>query len=110
MNTKKLDGFPPGSNPFCHDQYHMGMEVGKNVIVMYSCYENDRCDYLIIYNKETGERLQVNITEEAEEKAAQHEAIDVLLQNQVPELPSDYKVDLKERFAKLQEELKNKKV
>ena len=28
MNVKTLGGFPPDSNPFNHDLYHMGTEIG----------------------------------------------------------------------------------
>ena len=58
MNVKALGSFPPDSNPFNHDLYHMGTEIGKNVIVMYANHPGEQCDYLIVVNRETGERMQ----------------------------------------------------
>jgi hypothetical protein len=56
--TEKLDRFPAG-NPFDHDLYHMGTSVGNNILVMMSVHSTQRAKYLIICNKETGERLMV---------------------------------------------------
>lgn len=55
----KLEPFPPNSNPFHYDAYHMGNRVGKNIMVMYKGTQND--DYLIIVNTKTGERLLIDL-------------------------------------------------
>jgi predicted Fe-Mo cluster-binding NifX family protein len=46
----------------------MGVELGKNVVAMYVNDKDGRCDYVIIINTETGERIQVNLTQDAENK------------------------------------------
>ena len=76
MNVKTLGSFPPDSNPFSHDLYHMGVEIGKNVIVMYANHPGEQCDYLIVVNRETGERMQVNFSAAGAKMAEKNEAYD----------------------------------
>lgn len=60
MKLARLSPFPANSNPFHHDLYHMGQYIGTNVCIMgESMIEDSRCNYLIIFNKETGERLRI---------------------------------------------------
>ena len=60
MKIAKLDPFPPKSNPFNHDLYHQGTNIGTNVAIMYANNSKERCDYLVIVDKETGERYQIS--------------------------------------------------
>lgn len=60
MDISNIKPFPAGQNPFCHDSYHMGIPIGKNVMVMMPNHSTENCPYLIIVNVETGERIQIN--------------------------------------------------
>lgn len=60
MTTEKLDSFPPNSNPFHHDAYHMGTQIGSNCTIMHPNHSNKECDYIIVINTKTGERLKIN--------------------------------------------------
>jgi hypothetical protein len=59
MITRNLDSFPANSNPFHHDHYRMGQDIeGTPFIAMH-----ERSDYVIIINKNTGERVLISETE-----------------------------------------------
>jgi len=62
MEITTMAPIPPKSNPFNHDQYHMGTKMGTNCIVMYENHDTAECNYLIIINTETGERIRVALT------------------------------------------------
>ena len=70
FKIKKLSPFPPNSNPFCYDAYLMGTTIGSNVTVMMGCHESERCNYLIVVNTETGERLRIEFTDDKKAFAA----------------------------------------
>lgn len=65
MKLTKLDSFPLNPkgrcNPFCHDLFHMGTDVGNNLVVMYSKHTDKPCEYVIIVDKNTGERYKVEV-------------------------------------------------
>lgn len=41
------------------DMYHMGISVGPNVTILFTNAKGQRTDYLIIVDKETGERIKI---------------------------------------------------
>lgn len=59
ITFKEMSSFPPEENPFCHDLCNMGVRLGNNVMVMYRNHDHEICEYLIIVNTETGERMKV---------------------------------------------------
>ena len=61
MKVSSMKPIPSGENPFSHDLYNMGTPVGSNLMVMYDVHDNASASYLIIVNKETGERLNIEI-------------------------------------------------
>ena len=63
FQLEKLPSFPPG-NPFHHDLYHMGTEIGRNLLVLHAKFPGEQHDYVILVNPETGERLRVSLTKE----------------------------------------------
>lgn len=65
FTTEELPPFPPNSNPFHHDAYHMGDYIAKNVAIMFATHPSERATYIIIINRETGERLKVTLLDEA---------------------------------------------
>jgi len=58
MYVKKADRIGPG-NPFLHDHYHMGTDLGTNVTVMYPLFDSEFQPYLIVCDKTTGERIRI---------------------------------------------------
>lgn len=68
MRCEKMDSFKRKENddsefmnPFNYDLVRMGVEVGKNVTVMYSSHDYNK-DIIIVNNK-TGERLKIVLDE-----------------------------------------------
>lgn len=57
---------PPNSNPFHYDTFNMGRYVGTNVAIMFGKFEDDRHDYLIVIDRETGEAVRISFTPGAE--------------------------------------------
>ena len=55
--------FPPLSNPFEHDKFHMGTMIGTNVALLRKNHDKETCDYLYLVNVETGERIKVSFTQ-----------------------------------------------
>ena len=68
MDVRPIAPFPPNSNPFCHDYFNMGHEVGTNVTVMFARFPKDRHDFLIVVDTETGQRVRINLGEPKEGK------------------------------------------
>lgn len=50
---------PPGDNPYSHDQFHMGKGIGNNIVAMFASHDDQVCEYLILVDKRTGERVRV---------------------------------------------------
>jgi hypothetical protein len=46
-------------NPFCQDQIRMGTAIGRNVTIMFSNFPRQECEYLVIVDTRTGERMRV---------------------------------------------------
>ena len=64
MKIENIPNIPPG-NPFLHDLYHMGTDIGKNCVVMYSKYSHEEQPYIIIINPTTGERIRIIFNDDA---------------------------------------------
>jgi len=67
-----MDRIPAGDNPYSHDLFHMGKSVGSNITVMFASHDDQVCDYLILIDQRTGERVRVTFSggEKAAEKGA----------------------------------------
>lgn len=63
IKTETLGSFPAG-NPFHHDLFRMGQEVGSNVMVMFEKHTHEEQPYIIVVNTKTGERLKLTFEEE----------------------------------------------
>jgi hypothetical protein len=50
-------------NPYNQDFYHMGTTIGKNVEVMYEHFPTDTHKYIIVINKNSGERVMIEFKE-----------------------------------------------
>lgn len=73
-----LSPFPADSNPFCHDSFHMGTRMGKDLIVMHANHTEEDCKYLIFCNTKTGERFRLEF-EGAAEAVAHGQLVDDVL-------------------------------
>ena len=66
MIAEEMAPFPPNSNPMAHDHYHMGTNLGSNVMVLHENHKDKPCQYLIIVHRPTGQRLSIMFPEFAE--------------------------------------------
>lgn len=63
FNVESLQPFPAGENPYQHDLYNMGINIGNNLTVMYAATREEFAKYIIILNNVTGERIKVTIND-----------------------------------------------
>lgn len=63
MKTLPFDPIPAGENPFRHDLSNMGIQIGKNVIIMLPNHSVEPCKWFIVVNTDTGERMKVLVEE-----------------------------------------------
>jgi len=62
MTTEPLlPNFPPNTNAFHNDAYHMGTVIGTNCTILYEQHSNKEQDYIIVVNTKTGEKLKINL-------------------------------------------------
>lgn len=62
LTTRDLDPFPPASNPFHHDAFHMGTQLPGGWMAMHRSVSDDQdLKYLILINTKTGQRIQLDI-------------------------------------------------
>ncbi len=47
------------NNPFNHDFFHMGTRLGNNLMIMHPHHDSDTCEYFILVNRKTGERIKI---------------------------------------------------
>lgn len=59
IQVVEMSKFGVGVNPYRVDTYHMGQNIGKNVTIMYANHSGEKCDYVILINNETGERVKI---------------------------------------------------
>ncbi len=62
ISTEVLEAIPAGDNPFWHDGFNMGTQMGKDVMIMHVNHSTEECNYLIIVNMKTGERMKVRFS------------------------------------------------
>lgn len=58
--VEKMEDIPTWENPFSCDCYNMGTTIGTNLLVMHGNHPSERCGYLILVNRETGERHRIS--------------------------------------------------
>lgn len=64
ITTEKLESFPANSNPYHHDIYNMGQDLGENLHMMFGNHATEKCKYIILIDTKTGERTRINIEQE----------------------------------------------
>jgi hypothetical protein len=62
MKVHQMKPITPG-NPFTSDLYHVGEFIEDNVCVMWTSTRDRKAPYIIVVNRETGERVRVDFTE-----------------------------------------------
>lgn len=71
VTQDKLEAFPPKSNPFNHDSYHMGQSFGKNHMLMFPNHTSEELKYFILIDTSTGKRIRFTVEPD---EASQEEA------------------------------------
>jgi hypothetical protein len=56
---EELESIPAESNPFHHDLYNMGTQMGKDLMIMHGNHSSEDCEYLILVNTKTGRRFRI---------------------------------------------------
>lgn len=63
IRVRTMETIPAGDSPFQHDLSNMGTVLGTNITVMYKTFPKERMEFLIVVNKDTGERVRLEFTE-----------------------------------------------
>lgn len=63
LKIEKMTSFPENSNPYNHDLYHMGRDIGTDLMMMFANHSSEKMEYFILVNTKTGERTKVVIGE-----------------------------------------------
>lgn len=63
LKVVKMNSFPENCNPYHYDSYHMGLDVGIDLVMMLENHASEKMDYFILVNTRTGERVKVIIEE-----------------------------------------------
>ena len=61
VTQDKLEAFPPKSNPFNHDSYHMAQNFGKNHVLMFPNHASEELKYFILIDTSTGKRIRFTV-------------------------------------------------
>ena len=67
FKTTLMEPIKPG-DPFRSDHFRMGTTLGTNVTAMFDKFDNQKQEYIILINTDTGERLRVDFKSELEPK------------------------------------------
>jgi hypothetical protein len=59
FDIKEREPFPAGDNPFLHDAFNMGIDLGSNLMAMMKNHASEKCNYVILVNKITGKRIVI---------------------------------------------------
>jgi hypothetical protein len=63
MSVETLPKLPVAADgtchPFEHDMDNRGTKLGSNVLVMHRNFDNCFCSFLIVVDKNTGERIKI---------------------------------------------------
>lgn len=68
MTLEEMTSFPPNSNPFHYDLFHMGQYIGDDLCIMYANHNLN--DYVIIVHIPTGKRSKLVFNKEKADKAS----------------------------------------
>lgn len=70
--------FPKNCNPMMEDQFHMGVPLGTNLMVLHHSHPSEVAKYVILVHIPTGHRIQINFPEAEDnvmEKTRRYERI-----------------------------------
>ena len=78
VTQDNLGDFPPNSNPFNHDAFHMGQSFGKNHMLMFPNHSSKPLKYFILVDTSTGKRIRFTVESD---EASQEEDISPVRQS-----------------------------
>lgn len=61
FKVEKMPSTPAKENPFLHDLYHMGTQLGSNIMAMFANHSDKEMKYLILINCDTGKRIKIRM-------------------------------------------------
>lgn len=61
VTQDNLKAFPPNSNPFNHDSFHMGQSFGKSHMLMFPNHSSEPLKYFILIDTATGKRIRFTV-------------------------------------------------
>lgn len=64
--TTERDWMPPGSSPYLHDAFNMGVQIGSNVTIMMGNFDTKECPYLYVIDTRNGHRIKISFDTEGE--------------------------------------------
>lgn len=64
MRIESMPSIPAGANPFQHDAFHMGTQLGTNCIILHPNHSDKVAPYIIICNRTTGEQVKIILDDE----------------------------------------------
>ena len=76
-----METLPEGVGAYQDDRYHMGRNLGTNAMMMYANYDDAKCNYIILINYETRQRIKIHFTDKSEAASNQASFIDMLIKN-----------------------------
>lgn len=62
IKVEEVASFPPNSNPFHHDLYHMGTQLHGPWMAMYSGSNGDELSYMYLVHTTSGRRFRLDLT------------------------------------------------
>lgn len=64
LKVESIPNFPENCNPYHYDSYHMGRDIGENLVMLHDNHASEPMRYFILVNTKTGERSKVTIESE----------------------------------------------
>lgn len=74
VDVKTMESFPPNSNPFHHDYFNMGQQIGENLVMMFRNHPDEKMKYMILVDTKTGKRLSIDIEQDEEPSSLERAA------------------------------------
>ena len=74
VDVKTMEPFPPNSNPFQHDYFNMGQQIGENLVMMFRNHPHEKMKYLILVDTKTGKRVAIDIEQDEEPSSLERAA------------------------------------
>lgn len=60
MCITTMSNIGPNQNPFHHDAFRMGTQLGSNITAMFGNHKHEEMESLVLVDTETGDRVHLN--------------------------------------------------